>query len=140
MKVRRRTRHVVLFLLASTFAACSGEVDMGERDRTRAALDTIQPVEHSAVCAGGKFSCKARIQTSNGKIKAFAQPNAAGGFGPADLASAYKLNTSVNPGATIAIVDAFGYPNAESDLAKYRSNFGLPPCTIANGCLKIVNQ
>ena len=26
------------------------------------------------------------------------------------------------------------------DLAKYRSQYGLPPCTKANGCLKIVNQ
>jgi hypothetical protein len=141
MRVRRRTRHAVLFLLAaSSFVACSGEVDMGERDRTRAALDSIPQVEHKAVCSGGTFHCKARIQTDNGKIRAFATPQAASGLGPSDLASAYKLNTSLNPGATIAIVDAFGYPNAESDLAAYRSNYGLPACTQANGCLKIVNQ
>jgi subtilase family serine protease len=41
---------------------------------------------------------------------------------------------------TVALVDAYDYPNAESDLAVYRSTFGLPPCTTANGCFKKVNQ
>ena len=41
---------------------------------------------------------------------------------------------------TIAIVDAYGYPNAESDLAVYRATYGLPACTTANGCFKKVNQ
>ena len=31
-------------------------------------------------------------------------------------------------------------PNAESDLATYRSTFGLPACTTANGCFRKVNQ
>src|SRR5207249_7099731 len=29
---------------------------------------------------------------------------------------------------------------AESDLAVYRSQYGLPPCTTANGCFRKVNQ
>jgi subtilase family serine protease len=37
-------------------------------------------------------------------------------------------------------VDAYGYNNAESDLAVYRSKFGLPACTTANGCFRKVNQ
>jgi subtilase family serine protease len=41
---------------------------------------------------------------------------------------------------TVAVVDAYDYPNAESDLANYRSTFGLPPCTTANGCFRKVNQ
>jgi subtilase family serine protease len=40
----------------------------------------------------------------------------------------------------VAIVDAYGYPNAESDLAVYRSQWGLPPCTTSNGCFQKVNQ
>src|SRR4029077_6571367 len=43
-------------------------------------------------------------------------------------------------GQKVAIVDAFDDPNAESDLAVYRSQFGLPPCTTANCCFKKVNQ
>jgi subtilase family serine protease len=41
---------------------------------------------------------------------------------------------------TVAVVDAYGYNNAESDLAVYRSQYGLPACTTANGCFKKVNQ
>jgi len=37
-------------------------------------------------------------------------------------------------------VDAYDHPNAENDLAVYRAQFGLPPCTTANGCFRKVNQ
>jgi subtilase family serine protease len=62
------------------------------------------------------------------------------GYGPADLRSAYNLTTSGSSSQTIGIVDAFDDPNAESDLAVYRSQFGLPPCTTANGCFRKVDQ
>ncbi|QUQ68111.1 S53 family peptidase [Kutzneria sp. CA-103260] len=62
------------------------------------------------------------------------------GFGPADLRSAYKLPSTGGAGQTIAIVDAYDNPNAETDLASYRQQFGLPACTTANGCFKKVNQ
>lgn len=63
------------------------------------------------------------------------------GYHPADLQSAYKLPSSTaGSGQTVAIVDAYEDPNAESDLAVYRSQFGLSPCTTANGCFKKVNQ
>src|SRR5713226_4461095 len=64
------------------------------------------------------------------------------GLNPPDLQSAYKLPSSANAGIgqTVAIVDAFNDPNAESDLGVYRSQFGLAACTTANGCFKKVNQ
>jgi len=62
------------------------------------------------------------------------------GYGPANLRSAYKLPSTGGSGATVAIVDAFDDPSAESDLATYRAQFGLPACTTANGCFKKVNQ
>lgn len=43
-------------------------------------------------------------------------------------------------GRTVAIVDAYGYTDLERDLGVYRSQFGLPACTKASGCLKVVNQ
>jgi hypothetical protein len=63
-----------------------------------------------------------------------------GGLSPADLRSAYKLPTSGGSGQTVAIVDAYNDPNAESDLKTYRSHYGLSECTTANGCFKKVNQ
>jgi len=93
---------------------------------------------YTNVCSGGHWQCKAHVRVdSNNRIKPFVTP---AGLGPADLASAYHLNAAKTSTATIAIVDAFNYPNAESDLASYRSQFGLPPCTTANGCFKKVNQ
>jgi subtilase family serine protease len=72
-----------------------------------------------------------------------AAPLASGpsGYGPADLQAAYALpSASAGSGQTVAIVDAFDDPTAESDLAQYRSFYGLPPCTAANGCFRKVNQ
>ncbi len=63
------------------------------------------------------------------------------GWGPADLASAYNLPSSTaGGGATVGIVDAFDYPNAEAELGVYRSQYGLPACTTANGCFSRVDQ
>ncbi|HEY3543999.1 MAG TPA: S53 family peptidase [Gaiellaceae bacterium] len=63
-----------------------------------------------------------------------------GGYGPADLASAYRLPAGAGAGTTVAIVDAYDDPNAEADLAAYREANGLPPCTTANGCFRKVNE
>ena len=61
------------------------------------------------------------------------------GLHPADLQSAYSLPAALaGSGQTIAVVIANADPNAESDLAVYRSTFGLPPCTSASGCFKVL--
>lgn len=62
------------------------------------------------------------------------------GYGPADLRSAYKLPAAGGTGQTVAIIDWGDDANAESDLATYRSTYGLPACTTANGCFTKVNQ
>jgi hypothetical protein len=62
-----------------------------------------------------------------------------GGYTPADLRDAYDLPTARST-ATIAIVDAYDDPQAESDLAVYRERFNLPACTTGNGCFRKVNQ
>ena len=61
------------------------------------------------------------------------------GFQPADLQAAYHL-PAAQSGQTVAIVDAYDNPTAELDLAVYRSTFGLPECSTANGCFRKVNQ
>jgi hypothetical protein len=63
-----------------------------------------------------------------------------GGFDPQDLRSAYGIPSTGGSGQTVAVVDAYGYPEAESDLAKYRAKYGLPACTKADGCFKKVNE
>ena len=58
---------------------------------------------------------------------------------PADIASAYKLPASPSH-ATVAIIDAYNDPKAETNLATYRAKYKLPACTTANGCFRKVNQ
>jgi subtilase family serine protease len=97
---------------------------------------------HAKVCPGsaiGAAQCHSLVRVDNvGEPLAAVAPS---GYGPADLIAAYKLPSSTaGAGKTIAIVDAYDDPNAESDLAVYRSQFGLPPCTTANGCFRKVDQ
>ncbi|MET9217832.1 peptidase S8 [Streptomyces sp. NPDC003300] len=77
------------------------------------------------------------LKKSTGSVNPAAAPS---GFGPADLQSAYALPSSGGSGATVAIVDAYDDPNAEADLATYRSTYGLPACTTDNGCFSKVGQ
>ncbi|MBS0296404.1 MAG: S53 family peptidase [Proteobacteria bacterium] len=112
---------------------------------------------HVEACAGpsapGTARCHARIVSdSAGNVLADRGRNgvhmAAGvtrnatpaGFGPSDLRSAYGISGNGSAATTIAIVDAYGYTNAEADLGVYRAQYGLPACTTANGCFKKVNQ
>ncbi|HEX8109816.1 MAG TPA: hypothetical protein VF516_18925 [Kofleriaceae bacterium] len=103
--------------------------------------DEIASASHARVCAAaqlGEASCHARVLVGpDGKPVPNATP---AGLGPAQLVNAYKITGGGSSAITIAIVDAFGYPNAESDLATYRSTFGLSACTTANGCFRKVDQ
>src|SRR5512143_2418333 len=64
-------------------------------------------------------------------------------FTPAYLQQAYDLtylSATKGVGKTVAIVDVGDYANAEQDLAVFRSTYGLPACTTANGCFTKVND
>jgi subtilase family serine protease len=85
-------------------------------------------------------SCSAKVLVdSKGAVPQSTRP-AASAMTPAQLKSAYKLTGTSSGGRTVAIVDAYGYPNLARDLATYRSYYGLPACTTASGCLTVVNQ
>ncbi|HXH97849.1 MAG TPA: S53 family peptidase, partial [Gaiellaceae bacterium] len=98
---------------------------------------------YHAVCPGppaGYAHCHALVVTdAKGKPISNATPS---GLSPANIKSAYgfSMSTSAGAGQTIAIVDAYDDPSAESDLAVFSSQFGLPACTTANGCFKKVDQ
>ncbi|MFE7323737.1 carboxypeptidase regulatory-like domain-containing protein [Streptomyces sp. NPDC057565] len=95
------------------------------------------------VCAkpskAGEMSCLAMVRTDVSAVKGLQLDAAPAGFGPADLRSAYNLPAAGST-ETVAIVDAFDNPNAEADLAVYRQQYGLPPCTTANGCFRKIDQ
>jgi subtilase family serine protease len=96
-----------------------------------------------AVCPGPTFAsarCHAQVTTDrNGNPRASTSPY---GLSPQTIKSVYNFSTSQTEGdgKTIAIVDAYDDPTAESDLNVFSSQYGLPACTTANGCFKKVNQ
>jgi subtilase family serine protease len=93
-------------------------------------------------CASPKaheMSCFALRRTDIAESLAVSPNAAPSGYGPSDLKSAYKLPAGTTT-ATVAIVDAYDDPNAASDLSAYRSQYGLPACTTANGCFSKVSQ
>lgn len=126
-------------------AACSWNSSNTMPSFGQADITPAQPqAQARPVCAqpldAGVMRCFAWIRTDVPAVPYVAGRAIPSGHGytPQDIESAYKLNTTQGKGETIAIVDAYGYTQAASDLAKYRAAAGLPPC--AKGCLAIVNQ
>jgi hypothetical protein len=132
-------------VLALALSGCVGGEISGEddgTDRVENEIRNIPQFPHKRLCSmPGQTdwaACNAHVRVEpDGTVQPNATPQ---GLGPADLKSAYKLDTTLGAGATIAIVDAQDDPSAEADLATYRSTYGLPACTTANGCFKKVNQ
>jgi N-acetylneuraminic acid mutarotase len=90
----------------------------------------------------GYAYCDALVRTDapghQGQLAAGVTPL---GYGPADLQGAYALpSATAGAGATVALVEVGDDPTAEQDLAEYRSQYGLPACTTANGCFRKINQ
>jgi subtilase family serine protease len=97
----------------------------------------------AAVCPSAAFGtarCHALVVSDRqGNPLASTSPT---GLSPATIKGVYSFTTSLTAGGgkTIAIVDAYDDPNAESDLAVFSNQYGLPPCTTANGCFQKVDQ
>jgi subtilase family serine protease len=131
----------------STALMCAGLVLGGASIASARVVEQSGNVYHVAVCANvvgpTMARCFAHVVTdrAGNLIESGAGPNTTPrGYGPPQLTSAYNITTGGSSSTTIALVDAFGYDNAEADLATYRSQFGLPPCTTANGCFRKFNQ
>ncbi|MDH6112149.1 subtilase family serine protease [Kitasatospora sp. MAP12-15] len=100
-------------------------------------------VRSCAAPTSGLMACNAlRVTSVAEHVNALGTtPNATpSGFGPSDLRSAYNLPANGGAGQTVAIIDAYNDPKAAADMAVYRAQYGLPACTVANGCFKQVSQ
>lgn len=95
---------------------------------------------YSATPKPGTASCFALVRTTKtgGVVPGVDGPPATA-LTPADIQAAYHL-PATGQGQTVAVVDAFGYSSAESDLAVFRQQYGLPACTTQNGCFSKVDQ
>jgi subtilase family serine protease len=95
------------------------------------------------VCAkptAGHAACFAKVLVNKEGAIPMATAPLSSALSPTQLKAAYNLPSTGGAGRTVAIVDAYGYPNLERDLSIYRSSYGMSACTTANGCLKIVDQ
>jgi subtilase family serine protease/N-acetylneuraminic acid mutarotase len=90
----------------------------------------------------GYMACMALVRTGTRKHKGiYPAQTTPPGYSPSDLQSAYNLpSATAGKGKTVAVVDAGDDPTAEADLATYRTQYGLPACTTADGCFQKVNQ
>jgi subtilase family serine protease len=105
---------------------------------------------HPAACAvnltPGAMHCMALIRNGKQRTEASIGHDSApvgDGYGPSSLQSAYNLPSSTaGQGESVAVVDAYNDPNAVSDVATYRSAWGLPACNTSTGagCLTVTNQ
>jgi subtilase family serine protease len=91
----------------------------------------------------GKDACMVLLRTNVAQHSQAAigpdQAPSGDGYGPSSLQSAYNLPSSTaGSGETVAVVDAYNDPDAASDLATYRSDWGLPAC--GTGCFEQVNE
>lgn len=133
---RRFIGLLLLTLVASLVAAVDPAGARNEKEEQGGGTS------HRAVCGPPRHSgaqCHARVATDDrGAPLAAAGPV---GFTPEQLQAAYALpSASAGAGRTVAVVAAYDAPSAEADLAVYRSQFGLPSCTKANGCFRKVDQ
>jgi hypothetical protein len=125
--------------LSLTFASTTASAAPAAPATAAATPTTVHSCAQNA--GPGMATCFALRRTDAGVAHTLVSPAATpSGFGPSSLLGAYKLPSSAGAGQTVAIVDAQDDPNVESDLATYRSQFGLPACTTANGCFRKVNQ
>jgi hypothetical protein len=87
-----------------------------------------------------------RVNVSKGTTgaRAYVVPQAvttgpAGGYTPADLASAYEYDpTASHSNQTVGIVDWYNDPHIRSDVAQFESHYGLPQETAKS--FRVVNQ
>jgi subtilase family serine protease len=130
---------VLLMIVNCTGASASTTTNRSSNNAasTGNSYKQVNACNHAAI---GFASCLAIVLEPTG-WQANVARNVPSGLTPNNLRSAYNLpSATAGKGQTIAIIDAYDDPMAENDLAVYRTIFGLPACTTANGCFKKVDQ
>ncbi|MFI5690954.1 S8 family serine peptidase [Kribbella sp. NPDC051586] len=136
------TAAVLCLAIAGGAATASPQLASARTESAQAGA--IRPERVCSTPAAHHAACLAIIdQDANGNAltPATAEAMDLHPFQAADLQSAYRLPSALLGGRqTIAIVDAYDDPFAESDLAAYRAANNLPPCDAASACFRKVNQ
>lgn len=139
---------VVITVFASACSSANGSAPSVVPAVSNPAPSLVQQSNVAQSCAtllpGDEVRCFALFRTDAGAAISSdarqAMSVSVAGYGPSDIRAAYALPYSAGSGQTVAVVDAYDAPHAESDMRVYRAHFGLPSCTTANGCFKKLNQ
>jgi subtilase family serine protease len=140
----KKSRRIAVVLLVVGLASCAGQPKEPTPEEVASSLLSLKNYDSEDVCpeaerGPGRARCMARrLKLPTGGVRP--HTTVPSGFSPKQLQGIYQLDPTRGNGVTVAIVSAMDDPNAESDLAVYRSYFGLAACTTANGCFKKVNQ
>jgi len=137
-------RFLAALLGAGALAVTTVAAGVQGADAAAPRLTHLSGLHAARACArtpeAGHATCFAKgLVNRKGAIPQASAPLASA-LSPDQLRSAYNLNGASGAGRTVAIVDAYGYPNLERDLTIYRNYYGMPTCTTANGCLRIIDQ
>jgi subtilase family serine protease len=128
--VNRLSKLAALLVLAFAATACNGANTPGvpaANDQSTAYARSIPQWQADGSATRACPGSRIELMQCDALIEHAAIGPAVAGWAPANLEAAYNLpSTSKGSGEVVAIVDAFDNPNVASDLAEYRSNFGLP--------------
>ena len=141
MKITRVTRKMAACAILGALAASIVGTAPSIADSAGTQSANVEAVCPAATPGTAECLALRRTDVASPSASPVSPHTAGSGYGPSDLQTAYGLPSgSQGTGLTVAVVDAYNQPNAESDLAAYRSYYGLPPCTTANGCFHKVDQ
>ena len=135
----RRVRRSIVRLAVSCpllLLALAGAAGLGSRSRRHP--HSKRSASARAATDGHRTCFAERVVTSASALQPFATPS---GYGPPDLQSAYELSphASARAAPSRSSTPTTCRPPSPTS-ATYRSQFGLPPCTTANGCFRKINQ
>jgi hypothetical protein len=142
--------------MASTAIAAAAALALAGGSTSLAAASPVAhggkaaPLDYHRACAvqhkANVASCMALIlngvkQRTETQLRKAGLDPVGFGYGRPTLVKAYDLPTA-NAVRSVAVVDAYNDPNAVSDLATYRSSWGLAACntTTEAGCLTVTNE
>jgi subtilase family serine protease len=103
----------------------------------------IHAAQYIPVCPGaeaGSARCSSYVVTNGQGVPLAGGSPPSGSYGPTQFHTGYTLPITGGSGQLIGIVDAYDDPSIASDLNVYDTQYGLPACTITNGCFAKVNQ
>ena len=125
-------RLIAALLGAGALAVTTVTAGVQGADAAAPRLTHMSGLHAQRVCAKattGHAACFAKVLVNKKGAIPMATSPLASALTPAQLRAAYNLNGSSGAGRTVAIVDAYGYPNLERDLGIYRQQYGIPACT-----------